>query len=276
MDTADVLALMQQVAEDVITPRFRSLAHAEIYEKGPGDLVTIADHEAEEQLTRGLERAYPDAVVLGEEAYAADPAIMHAFAAAEHAFTIDPIDGTKNFVSGSPDHAVMVSELHHRQVQRAWIWQPQHERAYVAQRGQGATCNGAPIDVPVVPVDSAAWRGVTSKRSLVGHVPGAILPRAQWPMALSWVCCGVDYPQLVSGGTHFLRYGTAQPWDHAPGSLLVSECGGVVVTTDGLDYDPTVRPAGLVALADRAMQPQWQWDPVAGDGVRSTTDSSRG
>ena len=35
---------------------------------------------------------------------------MTGYAAAEHAFTVDPVDGTKNFVNGSPDHAVMVGE----------------------------------------------------------------------------------------------------------------------------------------------------------------------
>ena len=56
----------------MITPRFRSLTDAQIDEKRPGDLVTVADREAEELITAALLAAYPDAVVLGEEAYAGD------------------------------------------------------------------------------------------------------------------------------------------------------------------------------------------------------------
>ena len=67
---------------------------------------------------------------------------MTQFHAADHAFTVDPVDGTKNFVKGSPDHAVMVAEVRGGESVRAWIWQPQHERAYVAERGAGAWRNG--------------------------------------------------------------------------------------------------------------------------------------
>ena len=48
--------------------------------------------------------------MLGEEAFAGDPALIDRYAAADHAFTVDPVDGTKNFVHGSQDHAVMVAE----------------------------------------------------------------------------------------------------------------------------------------------------------------------
>ncbi len=73
MDTDAVLRLMQEVAAEVIDPRFRSLSEGEIDEKGPGDLVTAADREAEVLITRVLRAAYPDAVILGEETYAEQP-----------------------------------------------------------------------------------------------------------------------------------------------------------------------------------------------------------
>ena len=111
MDTDAVLTLLQDVADEVINPRFRDLASEEIAEKNPGDLVTVADHEAEALITKALAAAYPDALVLGEEAEASDPTLEERFRAAEHAFTVDPVDGTRNFVHGSPDHAVMVAEI---------------------------------------------------------------------------------------------------------------------------------------------------------------------
>src|SRR3982751_2625492 len=132
---------MQEVAEEVVNPRFRSLSSGQIDEKGPGDLVTVADREAEELITARLRAAYPGAVILGEEAYACRPALLAQFWACEHAFTVDPVDGTKNFVHGSPDHAVMVGEVRGGEAVRGWIWQPQHERAYVAERGAGAWRN---------------------------------------------------------------------------------------------------------------------------------------
>src|SRR5689334_2140392 len=125
------------VAEQVINPRFRALADGEVHEKNPGDLVTDADREAEVLINAALHAAYPDATILGEETYAGDPDLLHRYAAADHAFTVDPVDGTKNFVHGSKDHAVMVSETVRGEAVRAWIWQPQHEAAFVAERGSG-------------------------------------------------------------------------------------------------------------------------------------------
>src|SRR3954467_15100374 len=128
---------MQDVAEEVVNPRFRSLSSGEIDEKGPGDLVTAADREAEVLITAALRAAYPDAMILGEEAYAGHKPLLAEFWAADHAFTVDPVDGTKNFVHGSRDHAMMVSETRDGEAVRAWIWQPQHDLGYVAERGGG-------------------------------------------------------------------------------------------------------------------------------------------
>lgn len=253
LETDAVLALIQEVAEKVVTPRFRSLSAEQVDEKGPGDLVTVADREAERLLTRFLLDAYPDAVVLGEEAYAARPELLEEFAAADHAFTVDPVDGTRNFVKGSPDHAVMVAETRGGESVRAWIWQPQHELAYVAERGAGAYRNGERLTLATPPTDPAGLRGVTSRWRWLGRSLGP-LP----PLTLSWVCCGVDYPRLIEGDADVVIYGRANPWDHAPGSLLLTESGGFAGTHDGRTYRPgdplevEGSPAGLVAAADRS------------------------
>ncbi|VXB10931.1 inositol monophosphatase family protein [Nocardioides sp. AX2bis] len=237
MDTDAVLELVQDVAARVITPRFRALDDADISEKNPGDLVTVADREAEVEITAALRAAYPGAVVLGEEAYAEDPSVMERYAAADHAFTVDPVDGTKNFVHGSPDHAVMVAELQAGEVVRSWIWQPQHEAAYVAERGAGAWRNGVRLTRPSPGPDPAAWKVATSRRGWVGReLPGL---EGTAPMTLTWVCCGIDYPHLVAGDTDVLLYSGALPWDHAPGTLLLTESGGRAAVADGRAYDPT-------------------------------------
>ncbi len=234
-----MLELVQDVAARVVTPRFRALDTDDISEKNPGDLVTVADREAEVEITAALLGAYPGAVVLGEEAYAEDASLMERYAAADHAFTVDPVDGTKNFVHGSPDHAVMVAELRRGEVVRSWIWQPQHEAAYVAERGAGAWHNGERMTRSSPGPDPAAWRGATSRRGWIGRtLPGL---EGMAPLTLTWVCCGVDYPHLVAGDTDVLLYAGALPWDHAPGTLLLTEAGGRAGVADGRPYDPTRR-----------------------------------
>lgn len=230
--TDEVMTLMQDVAARVINPRFRALADGQVSEKQPGDLVTIADREAEELLTEALLRAAPGAVVLGEEAASADPSLLETYAEADHAFTVDPVDGTRNFVHGSPDHAVMLSERRAGEVVRAWIWQPQHRRGYVAERGGGTWRDGERLTRVAPGGDPHGWRGVTSRRSWVGWAPPGL--RA---LELTWVSCGIDYPKLIEGYADFVLYRHSKPWDHAPASLLLGEVGGVVERVEGGTYD---------------------------------------
>jgi fructose-1,6-bisphosphatase/inositol monophosphatase family enzyme len=244
VETDDVLTLLKDVAEEVINPRFRSLTSDEIAEKNPGDLVTVADREAEVLITEALHAAYPEALVLGEEATAQDGSLLERYRHAPHAFTVDPVDGTKNFVHGKRDHAVMVAEVRDGDVVRSWIWQPQHETAYVAERGAGAFRDGERLVRPPV---GEKLRGVTSRRKWIGRALGTLTA-----LELTWVCCGVDYPKLVEGEADYALFRKAKPWDHAPGSLLLTEAGGFVGTFDGEPYRPQAEVPGLVAAADRA------------------------
>lgn len=184
-----------------------------------------------------------DALVLGEEAMAGDPGLIDAFATAEHSFTVDPVDGTKNFVNGSPDHAVMVAETRGGEVTRGWIWQPQHEAAYVAERGAGATRNGERLRVDdtgsagTAPYRTArwAWRG----QELAGL----------GTLEMSWACCGVDYPHVIEGDAAALLYNRSMPWDHLPGGLILVEAGGRIGRLDGGTWEPRRLSGGLVAAA---------------------------
>ena len=244
VDTDDVLDLMKQAATAVITPRFRSLSEGQVLEKKPGDFVTVADREAEVLITEGLLAAYPDALILGEEAHAADPGLLARFAEADHAFTVDPVDGTKNFVHGNPDYAVMVGEVRGGVAVRAWIWQPEHEVAWVAERGGGVWRDG--VRMHRAPLgDEVPIRGVTSIWSMRGHALGDLAP-----LTGSWVCCGIDYARLIEGATDYVLYSRSSAWDHVPGSLMLTEAGGKCGHPDGTPYTPRSTRPGILAAAD--------------------------
>ena len=62
LDTDAVLDLVKEVADEGRDPPVpRPLESDQVDEKGPGDLVTVADREAERLLTEALAAAYPDA-----------------------------------------------------------------------------------------------------------------------------------------------------------------------------------------------------------------------
>ena len=244
MDTDSVLELIQQVAAQVITPRFRRLASGEVMEKNPGDYVTVADREAEILLTDALLAHDPEVLVVGEEATASDPTLLGKLEGAQRAFVVDPVDGTKNFVNGNPNHAVMIAELRGGETVRAWVWQPEHELAYVAERGAGLYRNGVRVTREAPPRDPARLRVLTSRPSDEGAVGRLTVAASAW-------CCGVDYPWLAEGEADAIMYQATKPWDHAPGSLFVEETGGVVRYGDGTRYVAgRAHPGRLVPAAD--------------------------
>lgn len=250
MDTEAVLDMMKQVAAEVINPRFRALADHEIIEKdGPGDLVTVADREAEEVITAQLIAAYPGCVVVGEEATFANPLLLDHVGTAEHAFLVDPIDGTKNFTEGKVEHAVMIAELKHGVTTRSWIHQPAMGHSYVAELGGGAYRDGVKM-TKRTPVEGVP-QGRTSRQRILQTDTGG-----QLKFAMSKWCCGVDYPDVATGENDFLLYVNNKPWDHAPGALLVAEAGGGVFSWTGSPYQASNSERGLLAVGHPSLLPQ--------------------
>lgn len=254
MDTEGIARLLEQTAAEIILPRFQQLAHGDVIEKKPGDLVTIADREAEDYLTGLLREAHPGAVIVGEEGVFADASLLDGLATAEHAFVIDPIDGTRNFVAGRDEFGVMLAEVRDGVTTRGWILQPQAQRMYIAELGGGVTLNGARIDRAGT---ARAPLGATSKRSVHGFTAEGRLS----PVVESAWCCAFDYPKVLHGDVDFLVYTTVHPWDHLAGSLMVTESGGVSRTLAGEDYTVASRARGLLIASDQetwaAAQEAW-------------------
>src|SRR3546814_16939939 len=96
-DLERVAAIIRETAKVERLPRFKTLAADEIREKRPGDLVTVADIEAEKRLTRQLTDLVPGSRVIGEEAIAGDEALLAAQASDGSVWIVDPVDGTANF-----------------------------------------------------------------------------------------------------------------------------------------------------------------------------------
>ncbi len=230
MTTDEMLELLQRVAECVINPRFRTLVDDQVDEKHPGDYVTVADREAEAMITEVISAAYPDAVIVGEEAAYSDPGIIARFQQADHGFTIDPIDGTSNFVRGDDRHAVMVAETRDGSVIRSWIWQPRSSRALVAERGQGLWVNGQRMSgrLPGYPAFAAGSRRSWSDFDLGEGIH---------PVRTN-SCAGFDYWSVINGEFDALTYLRPMPWDHLPGSLMLQEIGGAMYEVNGRLYRP--------------------------------------
>ena len=138
----EVEAIVREVADEAILPRFRALSDDEVTEKtGPQDLVTVADREAELLLARRLPDLVPGSVVVGEEGAAADRAVLSELGRAA-VWIVDPVDGTGNFVAGSERFGVMVALVRGGETVLGVIYPPMDGRCALAEKGAGAAFGG--------------------------------------------------------------------------------------------------------------------------------------
>ena len=144
-DVNAVAALIAEVAATEIQPRFRKLAAHEQREKGPGDIVTIADERAEAAMTPRLMALIPGSIVIGEEAAAKDPELVKRLLGDQIAWIVDPVDGTANFAEGKAEFVSMVALVRGDELIASWIHLPTTGQTAIAERGAGATFDGARI-----------------------------------------------------------------------------------------------------------------------------------
>ena len=147
-DSDRVADYIRETAEADIMPRFRSLAAHEVTEKKPGDVVTVADHDAEERLTRMLEGLTPGALVVGEEAAHSKPHLLDRLNEERGPlWIVDPVDGTANFAASRPVFAVMIAYVESGETRMGWIYDPVEEIMTEAELGAGAQRDGKPLRI---------------------------------------------------------------------------------------------------------------------------------
>ncbi|WP_158045553.1 inositol monophosphatase family protein [Skermanella pratensis] len=250
-DTDRVSTIIREVAEAEILPRFRRLASSDIREKGPGDLVTIADESSERELARRLRDLLPGSAVIGEEAAAADQSVLQRIFNDEPVWIIDPVDGTSNFASGKPQFGVIVALAGGGETLAGWIHDPLGRRTAVAVKGEGAWLDSTRLRA-AGPASPADMTGVLSSRYFDLSIRERLEDRRhRFAHTFSLRCAAHEYLSLNSGEVHFSLYRRIMPWDHAAGTLMHAEAGGYHARLDGSPYAPTEQTGGLLLAPDR-------------------------
>ena len=109
VDFESFVADLATVAGEAILPFFRTTLHAQDKgQRGSFDPVTEADRAAEIAMRNRIGQTFPAHGIVGEEFEDVAPD-------AEYCWVLDPIDGTKSFISGFPTWGVLVA-LQHRGV----------------------------------------------------------------------------------------------------------------------------------------------------------------
>jgi len=240
-DLESVAAIIREIAEAEILPRFQKLGSQDIHEKsGPLDLVTIADTETEKALSKRLLAAYPGTLVLGEEAAAADPGILGILSGETPVWVLDPVDGTLNFAQGRPDFAVIVAYVEHGRTIAGWIHSPLTGTTIQATRGQGAWSAGERLQVAMEQSLSVMTGSAYGSGSDGVYLSETLEASGRIGRIDNRMCGAVEYIGLVRRQRHFLLSRNSLPWDHAAGILIAEEAGAHAAFLDGSPYDPKI------------------------------------
>jgi fructose-1,6-bisphosphatase/inositol monophosphatase family enzyme len=258
VDVDLVAQLIIEVAAEEILPRYTKLALGDVREKGPGDLVTVADEAVERRLAPQLRAMLPDSVVLGEEAAASDPSVIDLLDSQAPVWVIDPIDGTANFAESKGDFGVMVSLVQAGRTLAAWIHDPRRAAMARAELGGGAWLDGRRLRVAEAPADPAALTGALLAGFHGNPELGRRVHRRRDSVRTvkSLRCAAAEYVRLADGRIHFVLWSKLMPWDHAAGVLLHAEAGGYNAYLDGGRYAPMrIKAPGLLLAPNEA---SWQ------------------
>lgn len=229
-----VPALRETIREaaSLALPFFRAGAQtrARTWNKAGGSPVTEADVAVDTFLKIRLSALLPAAAWLSEET--SDDAVR---LGADLVWIVDPIDGTRAFLSGHPDWSIAVALLSGDEPVLGFVHAPVTDRFYEAATGAGATCNGQPIAVssqvglegarvtgpkPMIErlARGGAREGVRPDFVAVERVPSLALRIAR-------VAEGSIDIGLISSD--------ARDWDLAGADLILREAGGSVSDLEG-------------------------------------------
>ena len=253
-----LINLVRRTARAEIMPRFRNLGHADISAKTDRfDLVTEADLAAEAMLARGIQRMFPQALVVGEEAAAADPDLAAKLSEAELAFIIDPVDGTWNFVHGLPLFGVIIAVTRFGRPVLGLLHDPVSDDWIIADETNPARLAAVLGSERPVRVSKGG-----DLADLQGYMHFYLMPQDQQeriaPLLAALARCFAlrcschEYRLLAQGAVDFTLSGVLNPWDHAAGVLICQQAGGVARMLDGRDYNTAITKGFLLCASNQA------------------------
>ncbi len=257
MTVVDFEKFVEELAEvsgDAIMPFFRTAIAADDKAHGGSfDPVTEADRAAELAMRRLIERTFPSHGVIGEEFAARDEG-------AEYVWVLDPIDGTKSFISGFPTWGTLIGLSHRGRPCYGMMNQPftrerfhgDGEAAFwrgPARHGKGGEERRKLSARPCPRLEQATL--MTTSPLLIEPERRDAFHRVEEKVRLSRY--GGDcyaYCALAAGHVDLVIESGINKYDIFALIPIVEGAGGVVTTWDG--GDPS-NGGAIVAAGDRAL-----------------------
>jgi inositol-phosphate phosphatase/L-galactose 1-phosphate phosphatase/histidinol-phosphatase len=235
------LALAAELADaagEAIRPYFRQ--PIAVTDKPDLSPVTVADRAAEAAMRRLIAARFPQHGIIGEE-YGPERAD------AELVWVLDPIDGTKSFISGVPLFGTLIALARHGRPILGIIDQPISRERWVGAAGHPTSFNGTAIHCRPCAALAAATVFSTSPDMFKGRDATAHGRVAQ---AAKLVRFGADcyaYGLLASGFIDLVVEASLKPYDFSAMVPIVEGAGGIA--TDWQGKPLTLASDGRVLVA---------------------------
>ena len=233
MSEVDAFVILAERLAEAVRPivmgYFRS--GVTIDDKADTTPVTVADREAETAMRRLIADACPDHGILGEE-YGADRVD------AAYVWVLDPIDGTKSFVTGKPLFGTLIALLREGTPIVGVIDMPALGERWIGVDGRPTSFNGRPARVRPCPDLDRAWLYASSPHMFPGADAEAFdRLRLRCRAAIYGADC-YAYGLLASGTVDLVCEATTKPHDYCALVPVVTGAGGMISDWRG-------RPLGL-------------------------------
>ncbi|WP_028448571.1 MULTISPECIES: histidinol-phosphatase [Chitinibacter] len=225
--SAEQIAFAHQLAEAsaaVIRPYYRSgLA---IDDKSDSSPVTQADREAELAMRALINQLRPQDGIIGEEFGAERDD-------ADWVWVLDPVDGTKAFITGRPMFVTLIGLLYRGQPVLGVINQPIANERWVGVVGQGCTLNDQPISVSDIRDFSRARVGTTGPQYFSDSGRAAFMQLQQGGRFTVYGGDGYQYALVATGGLELVVEEGLKLHDFAAVAPVVIAAGGLMTDWQG-------------------------------------------
>ncbi len=210
-------------AGDILMKYYRSATA--VHWKAPGDPVTAADREASEFIVRNIRREFPHDAILSEE----EPDDLVRMERSR-VWMIDPMDGTREFISNRDEFAVMIGLAVDGVPAAGAVYQPTANKLYSAASGMGAFMEfgGKRVPLHVSRESKASAMVMAVSRSHRSSRVEAIREQLRIPQSIRMGSVGLKVGLICEGRAHLYVQAGSQThvWDTCGPDVILREAGG--------------------------------------------------
>jgi myo-inositol-1(or 4)-monophosphatase len=181
------------------------------------------DKDVDRLIIAEIKRHYPHHSLLTEESgfLQGDP---------DWLWIVDSLDGTGNFANFNPFFSVCIALMHKSELLLGTMYAPAINEFYFAEKGKGAYLNGGRIRVSDITDLSQSYifycEGGEKDRAKTGKIISRVYPHVMDMRKLG--SAGLEIAWVTAGRGEAYFTTKIEPWDVAPGVLLIQEAGGEV------------------------------------------------